>query len=317
MTSSGFVFVGSGGQYPGMAANLYKREPSFRSAFDECCHFLDAWLPAPLSETLFEKGTDDDLSTIEYMSTTLFATQYALVAYWQSRGIVPNAVLAHSMGAHAAACAAGALTCEEACALLELRCRLVPEKCKPGAMGVAEVTLAEVLGLVRQSGFHVEIAAINAIRWVTFAGTREAVKGFVHFAERAGVKARAHPISHAFHSSLMDSVLPDYEVALKTIPSRRPMIPFYTTSRRQVEILDGRFWCGQLRDPMDFAPSFLAFARSFTELALEIGPSDVFSRFAREAMPTATALPSLSREKCDIETSTLEFLQSRDLGSVV
>ena len=68
---------------------------------------------------------------------------------------------------------------------------------------------------------------------------------------------------------------------------------------------------------MDFAPSFLAFARSFTGLALEIGPADVFSRFAREALPTATMLPSLSREKCDIETSTLEFFQLRDLGSTL
>lgn len=317
MNSSGFVFVGSGGQYPGMAAHLYKRELSFRSAFDECCHFLDRWLPTPLSDTLFEQGSDDDLSTIDYMSTALFATQYALAAYWRSCGVVPNAVLAHSMGAHAAACTAGALTCEEACSLLEIRCRLIPEKCKAGAMGVAEATLAEVLGLAKQSGFSIEIAAVNALRWVTFAGTKEAVKGFVYFAEQAGVKARAHPISHAFHSSLMDSVLPDYGAALKAIPSRRPMMPFYTTSQRKVEILDERFWSGQLRDRMDFAPSFVAFARSFTEFALEIGPADVFSRFAREAMPTATMLPSLSREECDLEASTLEFLRLREWGSNV
>lgn len=313
MISSGFVFAGSGGQYPGMATNLYKREPPFRSAFDECCHFLDVWLPAPLAETLFEKGTDEDLSTIEHMSTALFATQYALVAYWRSRGIVPKAVLAHSMGAHAAACAAGALTCEEACVLLALRCRLISERCKPGAMGVAEANLDEVRALMMQSGLRVEIAAINAIRWITFAGTKEAVEDFVHFAKHAGVKARTHPISHAFHSSLMDAVLPEYRAALKAIPPRRPAIPFYTTAQRQAEILDEHFWGGQLRDPMNFAPSFKEFSRAFTGPVLEIGPADVFSRFAREAMPTATVLPSLSRETCDVETSTLELLRLREL----
>ena len=64
----------------------------------------------------------------------LFAVMVSLAQLWRSVGVVPDAVIGHSQGEIAAAYVAGALSLEDAAAVVALRSRLLVQLAGAGAM---------------------------------------------------------------------------------------------------------------------------------------------------------------------------------------
>ena len=79
------------------------------------------------------EGEDDgELSTAthlldqtQYTQPALFALEWSLAELWRSRGVVPSAVVGHSVGEISAVCVAGVMTMETAMELTIERSRLM------------------------------------------------------------------------------------------------------------------------------------------------------------------------------------------------
>ena len=65
------------------------------------------------------------LGQTRYTQPALFALEWSLAELWRSRGVVPSAVLGHSVGEIAAACVAGVMSMETAMELTVQRSRLM------------------------------------------------------------------------------------------------------------------------------------------------------------------------------------------------
>ena len=65
------------------------------------------------------------LDQTQYTQPALFALEWSLAELWRSRGVVPSAVLGHSVGEIAAACVAGVMTMETGMQLVVQRSQLM------------------------------------------------------------------------------------------------------------------------------------------------------------------------------------------------
>src|SRR5207237_5724637 len=126
---------GQGAQYPGMGAGLYREEPAFQAAVEECCALLDPTLGDAVRQWITADGDtgDADPRATWRAQPALFVCEYALARLWQSWGIEPAAVLGHSVGEYVAACLAGVLPLDAALSLVALRGRLM-QALPPGAL---------------------------------------------------------------------------------------------------------------------------------------------------------------------------------------
>src|SRR5262249_30531793 len=139
-----------------------------------------------------------------YTQPALFALQAALVALWRSWGIVPDAVLGHSVGEFAAAHCAGVYPLEEALELIADRGRLMQALPRDGAMAAASADAAAVAAAIeRRQEADLAIAAVNGPQHIVVSGARAAVHDVMAEFKRAGTRCQTLTVSHAFHSPLM------------------------------------------------------------------------------------------------------------------
>ncbi|MGH9360465.1 MAG: type I polyketide synthase, partial [Thermoanaerobaculia bacterium] len=124
-----FLFSGQGAQYAGMGRGLYDAEPAFREQVDLCCERLLPHLGLDLRELLLAPDEDsaaaDRLAQTQLTQPALFTVEYALARLWMEWGVVPQAMLGHSIGEYTAACLAGVMSLADALALVAERGRLM------------------------------------------------------------------------------------------------------------------------------------------------------------------------------------------------
>ncbi|MCU1350643.1 MAG: beta-ketoacyl synthase, partial [Acidobacteria bacterium] len=108
-----FTFPGQGSQYAGMLAGLYESEPVYREQVDRLLGALEPELAGEL-RAIVQSAEALDADQTKYAQPALFIVEYALARLWMAWGIVPDAVIGHSVGELTAACIAGVFTPEDA-----------------------------------------------------------------------------------------------------------------------------------------------------------------------------------------------------------
>lgn len=280
-----FLFAGGGAQYPGMGAALYRDQPVYAEALDECLRAAKKNDGLELSPYLVDDTQSEaHAKALEQPSLALpalFSVQYALARLLESLGLHPTAMIGHSMGEYTAACLAGVFSLEDALRLVRKRGQLF-ETLPEGTMLSVPLGADE---LQKRLSPELSIAARNGESLSVASGPVAAIEALAAALEKDEIQARRVRISVAAHSAMLEPILDEFRGFVRTIRYGAPKRPFVSNLSgefiRPEEATDPEYWVRHLRHTVDFAGGLSRVMDGHRRVLLEVGPGNTLATLAR------------------------------------
>jgi acyl transferase domain-containing protein/acyl carrier protein len=310
-----FMFPGQGAQYVNMGQELYQEHQLFREIVDYCCDISEQLgilninikeiLYPTLSPTLNGEGADTSpeiskgrgescirpkdsksdpdkgktltINDTQVTQPMIFIFQYALAQLLIEWGIMPHAMIGHSIGEYTAACLSGVLTLEDALKLISLRGKLMGA-IPGGAMLGVPLPEEELKSLLTEG---ISLAAHNAPSLCVVSGTYESMEAFEKKLQEKGLEGQRLHTSHAFHSEMMEPVLQEFEEQVKKVTLNSPTIKYISnltgTWIHKEQLQDPVYWTQHLRNTVRFSEGITELLKEEKNIYVEIGPGRVLS----------------------------------------
>jgi acyl transferase domain-containing protein len=284
-----FVFPGQGSQWAGMGCSLMDGEPEFRAAIARCDTAIRAEAGWSVIDVLSGKASIDDIATLQ---PTLFSMQVGLASLWRSWGLMPEAVVGHSMGEVAAAHIAGALSLDDAVRVMCRRSGLLRRIAGRGAMALVELPLREAQEACAAEASRVAVAVSNGPRASVLSGDVEALERIVATLSARGVYCRPVKVDVASHSPQVDVLHDDLLAQLAPIQPTKAQVPLYSTveaQRLDGTRLDALYWMRNLREPVRMHDATTQLLADGFDAFIEISPHPILLPSIDDAIAEAGA----------------------------
>ncbi|GIH95247.1 SDR family NAD(P)-dependent oxidoreductase [Planobispora siamensis] len=308
-----FLFDGVGEQYPGLAGDLYRHEPAFRAAFDECLALLGDDLPELADLLTGERGGGADLAALlgrgdrgdrgdhggttggraaalertEVAQPALFAVEYALARTLISWGLTPRLMLGYSLGEYVAATLAGVLSLEDALALVVHRAGLIAGLPAGGMLAVS-LPADRLRRRFRLDERGLDVAAVNGPQVTVVAGPGEAVTRLAADLRAAEVPCRPLETTHAFHSRMLEPLSEELtRWVADNVRLNAPRLPYISNVTGEVAdaalVCDPGYWARHMCATVRFADGVGEVLADPGLAVVEIGPGQSLGALVRGA----------------------------------
>lgn len=294
-----FLFPGQGSQYVGMGKTLYNDELVYRQAVDACATILNPLMGIDIREILFTDENDEKavelITQTRYTQPSLFVTGYALAKLWMSWGIIPSALIGHSIGEFVAATISGVFSLEDGLTLVATRGKLMQDM-PEGSMMSVRMPATDIQQYLPDT---CSVAAINGAQLCVVAGPNNDIDKIRVTLEEKEIICKLLHTSHAFHSPMMDPIVKPFTEVVKKIKLNSPQIPILSTVTTQwlteKESCDPIYWSGHLRATVKFADAVKQlWAEHPAHVMLECGPRNTASTLARQQATQPGAQKAIS-----------------------
>ncbi|KAJ4000729.1 polyketide synthase [Lentinula boryana] len=329
-----FVFSGQSSQYSGMGKTLYTTSPLFKHHVDECHAILvSLGFPGVLPIILDNECVLSYSEKIEAYQAAIFSLEYALGKLWMFWGLIPTALIGHSLGEYTALVFAGVLSLRGALTLIARRVQLMLQKCELNSTGMLAINLHP--GLVKHllgtfdDNDHITVSCYNGPNDCVVSGPIDALekfKGFLDATKRCRSKMLAVP--YGYHSAVMASLSNELTSIAQSIEIRAPNLPI-ASNVDGIVVLPGddsffnpEYFARHCSQPVQYDDGVRALhdaCNLFGDVWLEIGPHPTclpmlktHSSFSSNAI----LIPSLKRDQDPWLTlgSTLCLLAAADVS---
>jgi acyl transferase domain-containing protein/acyl carrier protein len=297
-----FVFPGQGSQWLGMARGLSTAERAFRRALAQCDEVIRSEAGFSVLDELAASEEHSRLAHIDVVQPVLFAIEVALAALWRAWGVIPDAVIGHSMGEVAAAHVAGALELADAAAVICRRSKLLKRMSGKGAMGLVELTVPEAERAIAAHADRLGVAVSNGPRSTVISGDPGALEEVLASLEARGVFCRRVKVDVASHSPQMDALRDELLAALSDVRPRDVTIPMRSTVTGELvrgSELGARYWVDNLRAPVLFSTATQRLLEGGHTLFVEQSPHPILlpavEENVRDAKREGAVIASLRR----------------------
>ncbi|MDC3955567.1 type I polyketide synthase [Polyangium jinanense] len=320
-----FVFSGQGSQWAGMARGMFDEQPVFRESILACDALVQRHGGFSLVDALFAPEDTSRIHETEVAQPAIFAVEVALTALLRSWGVVPSAVIGHSVGELAAAHVSGALDLEEAVRIVCLRARIMQRATGLGKMLAVSIGAADGLVLLRGHEDRVGIAAINDPGSIVLAGDEATLTELMHELTARSVSSRWLRVNYAFHSPQMGPLADDLLAtlgAVKTVHGPHMIAMYSTVSGERVEggTLDAAYWAANVRSTVSFVRALESAAAAGHCSFVEVGPHPVLTQNIEQFLSARNiegrVVPTLRRGK-DANECLLSTVASLYVGGDV
>ena len=291
-----FMFPGQGSQYIGMGKEIYEKYPIAKEVFDKASEITGLDVAA----MCFEEN--DKINITEYTQVCMLTVEAALFAVLKDKGITYDLTAGLSLGEYGALIASGALSMEDAFAVVRKR-GIYMQNAVPNGGGMSAVigldasviedACKEVMDNkdMYDKGdsslpFTVSVANYNNPKQSVITGRKDAVLAAGKICEEKGaLKVVELNVSGPFHSSLLQGAGEQLAEALKDVNINDIAIPYianvtaeYVTDKNDVKELLKK----QVSSSVRWQQSLELMIKDGVDEFIEIGPGHTLAGFVKK-----------------------------------
>ena len=290
MSKVAFVFPGQGAQYVGMGKDFYEQIPVSRKVYTIASEVTGLNLPG----LCFKENEQIDIT--EYTQIAMLATEAAMLAALQEKGVKADVAAGLSLGEYGAILTAGAMSLEDVFRVVRQR-GILMQKAVPtgGAMcAVLGMDGEKIAKICEETEGIVSVANYNCPGQIVITGEEGAVAAAAEKLKEAGAR-RCIPlkVSGPFHSEMLKGageklagVLVDVELKEFSMPYVTNVTADYVTDISEIKELLGR----QVYSSVRWQQSVERMIADGVDTFVEIGPGRTLTGFLKKINKNVTGL---------------------------
>lgn len=290
MSKVAFVFPGQGAQYVGMGKDFYEQIPVSRKVYTIASEVTGLNLPG----LCFKENEQIDIT--EYTQIAMLATEAAMLAALQEKGVKADVAAGLSLGEYGAILTAGAMSLEDVFRVVRQR-GILMQKAVPtgGAMcAVLGMDGEKIAKICEEMEGIVSVANYNCPGQIVITGEEGAVAAAAEKLKEAGAR-RCIPlkVSGPFHSEMLKGageklagVLVDVELKEFSMPYVTNVTADYVTDISEIKELLGR----QVYSSVRWQQSVERMIADGVDTFIEIGPGRTLTGFLKKINKNVTGL---------------------------
>lgn len=277
-----WVFSGHGAQWTDMGKEMLSN-----SVFCNAINPLDEIIQSEINSSPIEWLRNGDFEPTDRIQILTYIMQIGIAAVLESNGLLPNAIVGHSVGEIAASVVAGALSPVEGALVVTRRAVLYRQVMGQGAMALVNKSSTDVSqDLKGRSDLTVAISSSPSS--CVIAGPKDEVALLADTYREQGIKASFVKTDVAFHSPMMGPLGKPLVASIKdTLHPKRPCVKLYSTSlsdSRDQALRDAEYWTNNMISPVRLTETITCAIEDGYRVFLEVSSHPIVSHSITETV---------------------------------